>query len=339
MRGVKTVVLVGLFQLVSVSPALAGPVSVLIVSEPAGGSLLAPDDQTVTGALPLTRTYTTPDPWRACVTFQGFTVRWPNGAKVNVGRIELCPEDGQEQVVRVSLPGMPETPLTAPAASGQDVLCREGALVYKPANGRCPNGTMPSPAPAGTPTQPAGLQRTPPRVTTPQARRGATTLPVIVLDRRFSETSYAFIVPGIVSTYRASNANCFANTTGSVFASTLGNTVSGTVNSSTAANCYGSGTSTSLITPAQSVQYSVRGATFSLQLPDRRVAVVNCDSKFNWTEFSGGPRRSCRIPTIDRFDVEFNGDKAKLVWRVGINGEKKVSETYDLIQILDPPQP
>ncbi len=66
---------------------------------------------------------------------------------------------------------------------------------------------------------------------------------------------------------------------------------------------------------------------------------MNCDSKFNWTKLTGGPRRSCRIPASDRFDVQFSGDKAKLVWRVGINGEKTVSETYDLIQILDPPQP
>ena len=87
------------------------------------------------------------------------------------------------------------------------------------------------------------------------------------------------------------------------------------------------------------MQYSVRGATFSLQLPDRRVAVVNCDSKVNWTEFSMNPLRSCRIPTVDRFDVEFNGDRAMIICRVGIDTEKVVSETYNLIQILDPPEP
>jgi hypothetical protein len=50
-------------------------------------------------------------------------------------------------------------------------------------------------------------------------------------------------------------------------------------------------------------------------------------------------RRSCRTPTVDRFDVEFNGDRAKLIWRVGVTAEKVASETYDLIQILDPPEP
>ena len=84
---------------------------------------------------------------------------------------------------------------------------------------------------------------------------------------------------------------------------------------------------------------SVRGAALSLQLPDGRIAVVNCDSKMNWTQFAGGPRRSCRIPTSDRFEAQFNGEKAKLIWRVGINAEKVVSETYDLIEILDPARP
>ena len=112
--------------------------------------------------------------------------------------------------------------------------------------------------------------------------------------------------------------------------------MSGTINSSTSANCFASGTSSTTVIPAQDVRYSVRGATLSLLLADRRVAVVNCDSKVNWTEWSMSPRRSCRIPTVDRFDVEFNGDKAKLIWRVGINAEKVVSETYDLVQILDP---
>ena len=59
----------------------------------------------------------------------------------------------------------------------------------------------------------------------------------------------------------------------------------------------------------------------------------------NLDGYSEGPRRSCRTPTVDRFDVEFKGDRAKLIWRVGVNAEKVVSETYDLIQILDPPEP
>ena len=38
--------------------------------------------------------------------------------------------------------------------------------------------------------------------------------------------------------------------------------------------------------PALAGSYQVRGATLALQLPDGRVAVVNCDSKTNWTEWS-----------------------------------------------------
>jgi hypothetical protein len=48
------------------------------------------------------------------------------------------------------------------------------------------------------------------------------------------------------------------------------------------------------------------------------------------------PRRSCRVPTTDQFEAEFEGEKAKLVWRVGISGEKEKSETYKLIEILEP---
>ena len=45
--------------------------------------------------------------------------------------------------------------------------------------------------------------------------------------------------------------------------------------------------------------FKVHGATFTLQLPDGRLAVVNCDSKF--AEHMAGPvgnRRSCRTPDI-----------------------------------------
>jgi hypothetical protein len=79
--------------------------------------------------------------------------------------------------------------------------------------------------------------------------------------------------------------------------------------------------------PPQSVTYSVRGATFSLRLSDGRIA-VNCDSKVNWTEWSMNPRRSCRIPTGNQFDVQFSGEQAKLLWHIGVNNEKAISETY-----------
>jgi hypothetical protein len=89
------------------------------------------------------------------------------------------------------------------------------------------------------------------------------------------------------------------------------------------------------ITPAQEVSFHVRGATFSLQLPDGRVAVVNCESKF--AERLAGPRgnhRSCRMPLMDDIEAEFDGDKAKLRWPVSLDGKKMESETYKVLGVL-----
>lgn len=82
----------------------------------------------------------------------------------------------------------------------------------------------------------------------------------------------------------------------------------------------------------------MKGATFSLQLPDGRIAVVNCDSKFA-EHFSGraGNHRDCGVPLIDDIQVEFDGDKAKLKWPASIDGKKLGSETYKILGILDKP--
>lgn len=45
-------------------------------------------------------------------------------------------------------------------------------------------------------------------------------------------------------------------------------------------NCNGATATSGSVMPAQQVSYHVRGATFTLQLPDGRAAVVNCESKF-----------------------------------------------------------
>ena len=100
-------------------------------------------------------------------------------------------------------------------------------------------------------------------------------------------------------------------------------------------DCNGSSTGTGLNMPAQQVSYHVRGATFTLQLPDGRAAVVNCESKF--AEHFAGPQgnhRSCRVPMTDEIEAEFNGDKAKLIWPVSLDGKKMQSETYKVIGLL-----
>lgn len=84
--------------------------------------------------------------------------------------------------------------------------------------------------------------------------------------------------------------------------------------------------------------FTVHGATFTLQLPDGRLAVVNCESKF--AERMAGPvgnQRSCRTPLVDEFQADFHGDNAKLSWPVSLDGKKSQSETYKILGILNAP--
>lgn len=326
-------------QTSAAATASAGQVAVVILSDPTGASLLASDGRTVVASLPVTKTFAAPTPWRSCVSYPGVTVRWSSGVVVKIGQIELCPEDGSRQQIVVSVPVAP-TPtasVTAPSPSSTAV-CRDGGVFYKPDNGRCATGAnVPASVPASVPPAVSEPNSPTASANAPREPSGPTTLPVTMIKQTMNETGYRFIVPGTVNTYRAGSANCFGQANSALNASVYGNMITGTINTTATANCSGTSTSNTIVTPAQSVSYAVEGATLALQLPDRRVAVVNCNSKFNWTQWGGGPRRSCRIPTVTQFDAEFNGDKAKLIWRVGINGEKVVSETYDLIQILDPP--
>jgi hypothetical protein len=80
--------------------------------------------------------------------------------------------------------------------------------------------------------------------------------------------------------------------------------------------------------------FKVHGATFTLQLPDGRLAIVNCESKFA-EHFAGrvGNRRSCRTPLVDSIQADFNGDNAKLIWPVSLDGKKMQSETYKILGI------
>src|SRR5580693_8576305 len=61
--------------------------------------------------------------------------------------------------------------------------------------------------------------------------------------------------------------------------------------------------------------FKVNGATLTLELPDGRLAIVNCESKFA-EHFAGpvGNRRSCHVPLVDAVRADFHGDNAKLMW-------------------------
>lgn len=75
----------------------------------------------------------------------------------------------------------------------------------------------------------------------------------------------------------------------------------------------------------------------ALLLPDERVAVVNCDSKFAERFAGRGNRRSCRYPLVDEITTEFKGDNAKLIWPVSLDGKKMESETYKILGVLPKP--
>ena len=140
-------------------------------------------------------------------------------------------------------------------------------------------------------------------------------LAVKIINREDNETQYTYVVAGYSSSNSNTNVNC----------SDTGSNV----------NCNGSTHTTGTSTPGHEVSFSVRGATYSLQLPDGRVAVVNCESKF--AERMAGPagnKRSCRMPIVDDIQAEFNGDKAKLSWPVSLDGKKMASETYKILGVL-----
>jgi hypothetical protein len=144
----------------------------------------------------------------------------------------------------------------------------------------------------------------------------ADVLDVKIIDRQDNSGRYTYIVPGYATANSDTNANC--RSTGACV------------------NCIASTTTTAVGAPAFAASYAVTGATLSLQLPDGRVAVVNCESKANWTEWSKpNAHRSCRVPLVSSIQSEFDGDKAKLMWPVSIDGKKKESETYKILAVLD----
>jgi len=151
------------------------------------------------------------------------------------------------------------------------------------------------------------------------ASASAQNLTVKIINRQDNDTDYTYIVPGYFNSQSNLNANCNG----------------GDYN----VNCNGSATTAGLSMPAHQVSYHVRGATFTLQLPDGRAAVVNCESKFQ--ERMAGPRgnrRNCRIPLVDEIQADFHGDKAKLAWVVSLDGKKTQSETYKIMAILGKPK-
>jgi len=140
----------------------------------------------------------------------------------------------------------------------------------------------------------------------PLAQAKKLKLSVRIVNREANSSQYTYAVPG----YASSNCSLYDY---------------GTVGS---ANCAASWV------PSQSAHFFVHGATLSLLLPDKRIVVVTCDAKANWTDWHQGTWRSCRQPITDTVEAEFEEDKAKLEWSVSLDGKKKESETYKIIGVL-----
>lgn len=138
----------------------------------------------------------------------------------------------------------------------------------------------------------------------------AQTLEVKILNRQDSETGYTYVVPAHFNSQSDTSVSCYGDVT-----------------------CNGSTTTTGTIAPPRQISYQVRGATFTLQLPDGRAVVVNCDSKYR-PRGDHINRRSCRVPLVDNIQAEFKGDKAKLMWVVSLDGKKTQSETYKILAVL-----
>ena len=143
-------------------------------------------------------------------------------------------------------------------------------------------------------------------------------LVVTIIDHQNNSGSYTYVVPGYSNAHSSTNVSC----------NDLGDNV----------NCTGITRSEGTSTPALIRSYKVTGATLSLQLPDGRVAVVNCESKLNWTEWKlNQVYRSCRVPLVNGVHAQFDSDKAKIFWSVSIDGKKMESETYKIVAVLDKP--
>lgn len=144
-------------------PAAADEVTVLFTSSPPGARLISPDGTTTAATLPYSMKFTVPAPWTTCVAVAGVRARWSDGSEIDVGRVDLCPEEGRQQYVRLAIPDQPTS-----SAVSLAVVCRDGAVTYKPLNGRCAGGastqsarTAPAPPSRTTAAAPTTVQPEP----------------------------------------------------------------------------------------------------------------------------------------------------------------------------------
>ena len=135
-----------------------------------------------------------------------------------------------------------------------------------------------------------------------------------VLNRQVSDSDYAAVVPGytkpIECTETTPEVDC------AVVEPAAGESAGG-----------------ALAAAYNVAAFNVTGTTLSLLLPDGRVALVNCVSRYS-TKGNYLNRRTCGMPLVPSLQVEFKGQQARLEWLIGADKKKTESETYRVVAML-----
>ena len=185
-------------------PSPSTMVTVRVTSDPPGATLSTLVPASVLGTTPQTIRYAVPDQWRNCVSYNGLEARWPNGVQLHVRAVELCPEGGKDQEIRLAAPTRQKTRRTrvvpsqpsraeplADALMPMDLSVPESVLQAPPAirsdaltpmDLSMPDSAPPlsaAPAVAANQVQPA-----------PPSIIAGTRVPVRVAERQSSETGY-----------------------------------------------------------------------------------------------------------------------------------------------------
>ncbi|MGA9585193.1 MAG: hypothetical protein WBQ95_07685 [Terracidiphilus sp.] len=138
-------------------------------------------------------------------------------------------------------------------------------------------------------------------------------LEATVLYRQDSDVNYFAVIPGYTATQPESSPNCALDPD--------------------PAECSPTTRTNQLLSSQGEVTYNVVGTTISLMLPDGRIALLNCVSKYS-IKGNYVNRRTCEMPLTEHVQAELNGKTAKLKWSVGTDG-KTLSETYKIVAYLD----
>jgi len=139
-------------------------------------------------------------------------------------------------------------------------------------------------------------------------------LETTVLYRQNSDTNYSPVIPGYTTSTTDAGVDCAADVANEA--------------------CSGSAHPAQLAIAPHEPSLNVVGTTLSLLLPDGRVAVVNCATKYA-SRGTAIVRRNCAMPLVEHVEAEFNGRNAKLKWLFDADSRKTESENYKIVALLD----